>query len=130
MATKITHPADQLVADMTSGFDTAEAPGGAYRRVMVGKKSAAWVIRLKTGQVRLILRVEGTPPAKLADGMWVEAKTGHAQFRLGIGDVKRGRQLIEWAIGKLPSEEQQAAAKEAPAAKPVKTKAVKEVVIA
>jgi hypothetical protein len=89
------------IADaLAEGHEVAQAPGGAYYRVMVPgtKKAAAWVLPLKKGGVRLILRTEAAPPQTLADGRFVEAKTGHSQFRLSDADAKRGRQLIDWAV--------------------------------
>jgi hypothetical protein len=97
MTTNTTHE----VADaLAQGHEVSEAPGGAYYRVMVPgtKRAAAWVLRLKKGEVRLILRTKDTPPKSLAEGQMIEAKTGNAQFRLGSSDVKRGRQLIDWAL--------------------------------
>ena len=123
-----TTPTHAVVAALVDDYATAEAPSGTYVRVMVGKRAVAWALRLKSGKCRLILRVEGDPPAKLAEGGWKEAKSGHFQVQLGGADVKRGRALIDWAIGKLPSEEQVTAAKKAKAspAKPKRLRVVRD----
>jgi hypothetical protein len=42
----------------------------------VGKRSAAWVLPLKNGACRLILRTTDAPPKALAEGAMIEAKTG------------------------------------------------------
>jgi len=78
-------------------------PSGHYARTVIGKRSSAWLIPTKSGQVRLILRRTEDVPAKLAEGVVPCDGTQH-QIRVTSSNVKQGLALIKWAHGLLEAE--------------------------
>jgi hypothetical protein len=94
---KTTATQTDVLAALIEGHKHQASPSGSYERILVGNKAAAWVLPLKKGGCRLILRTGADSNPPKAEGMWRES-TGDPQLRVTADTVAMGRSWIDYAV--------------------------------